>query len=323
MVRADILTPTKLTKDGNPAVVVKTDNWYDVYKTQFFAVDKVNGTIYAIKEVGQWEPTEEIATIDAETHHILMSTTPLAGNKMGRQSLSTGVTPGNKSEDSLPLAESTRTPGHQRAYPRDKDLTASAERKRTTDNLSGQIMKELIDEAMQEEQDFIIQELKAAEEVEQKALQEAQALKEQQLQLKLQLEAEQKLKQEEARLQLEQEQRQKLLEEEEKKLAEQRRITAELKLQKEKERLEKEELEKQLEYARQREAAIKQEFRGRLSSVGSDKSLKEASLGKLTERQIAGAQIKREQLQAKLKRITEYVQATGTKVSDETLQRYE
>ena len=55
----------------------------------------------------------------------------------------------------------------------------------------------------------------------------------------------------------------------------------------------------------QREAAIEQEFRGRLSSVGSDKSLKEASLGKLTERQIAGAQIKREQLQAKLKRITE------------------
>ena len=93
-----------------------------------------------------------------------MSTTPLAGNKMGRQSLSTGVTPGNKSEDSLPLAESTRTPGHQGAYPRDKDLTTTAQRKRTRDNLSGQIMRELIDEAMQEEQDFIIQELKAAEE---------------------------------------------------------------------------------------------------------------------------------------------------------------
>ena len=244
---------------------------------------------------------------------------------MGRQSLSTGVTPGNKSEDSLPLAESTRTPGHQGAYPRDKDLTTTAQRKRTRDNLSWQIMRELIDEAMQEEQDFIIQELKAAEEAEQKALQEAQALQEQQLQLKVQLEAEQKLKQEEARLQLEQEQRQKLLEEEEKKLAEQKRITAELKLQKENERLEREELEKQLEYARQREAAIEQDFRDRLSSVGSDKSLKEASLGKLTERQIAGAQIKREQLQAKL-RITEafkYVQATGTKVGDETLQRYE
>ena len=183
LVRADILTPTKLTKDGNPAVIVKTDSWYDAYKTQFIAVDKVNGTIYAIKEDGQWEPTEEIATIDAETHHILMSTTPLAGNKMGRQSLSTGVTPGKKTEDSLPLAESTRTPGHQRIYPRDKDLTASAQRKRTTDNLSGQIMRDLIDEAMQEEQDSIIQELKAAEEAEQKALQEAQALKEQQFQL--------------------------------------------------------------------------------------------------------------------------------------------
>ena len=136
LVRADILTPTKLTKDGNPAAIVKTDSWYDAYKTQYFAVDKINGTIYAIKEDGQWEPTEEITTIDAETHHILMSTIPLAGNKMGRQSLSTGITPGNKTEDSLPLAESTRTPGHQRIYPRDKDLTASAQRKRTTDNLS-------------------------------------------------------------------------------------------------------------------------------------------------------------------------------------------
>ena len=97
-------------------------------------------------------------------------------------------------------------------------------------------------------------------------------------------------------------------------------------MQKEKERLEREELEKQLKYARQREAAIEQEFRDRLSSVGSDKSFKEASLGKLTEKQIAGAQIKKEQLQAKLRRIIEafkYVQATGTKVSDETLQRYE
>ena len=324
LVRADILTPTKLTKDGNPAVIVKTDSWYDAYKTQYFAVDKVKGTIYAIKEDGQWELTEEIATIDAETHHILMSTTPLAGNKMGRQSLSTEVTPGNKTEDSLPLAESTRTPGHQRIYPRDKDLIASAQRKRTIDNLSGQLMRDLIDEAMQEEQDFIIQELKAAEEAEQKALQEAQALKKQQFQLKLQLEAEQKVKQEEARLQLEHEQRQKLLEEEEKKLAEQKRITAELKLQKEKERLEREELEKQLEYAKQREAAIEHKFRDRLSSVGSDKSLKEASIGKLTERQIAGAQIKR--ALTSFRRITEafkYVQATGTKVSDETLQRYE
>ena len=83
LVRADILTPSKLTKDGNPAVVVKTDSWYDAYKTQFFAVDKVKGTIYAIKEDGQLEPTEEIATIDAETHHILMSTTPISWKQNG------------------------------------------------------------------------------------------------------------------------------------------------------------------------------------------------------------------------------------------------
>ena len=46
---------------------------------------------------------------------------------------------------------------------------------------------------------------------------------------------------------------------------------------------------------------LNKRVRDRLSSVGSDKSLKEASLGKLTERQIAGAQIKKEQLQAKLR----------------------
>ena len=66
LVMADILTPTKLTKDGNPAVIVKTDNWSDAYKTQYFAFDKVKGTIYGIKEDGQWELTEEIATIDTK-----------------------------------------------------------------------------------------------------------------------------------------------------------------------------------------------------------------------------------------------------------------
>ena len=131
--------------------------------------------------------------------------------KLGRQSLSTEITPGNKTEDSLPLAESTRTPGHQRFYPMDKDLMTSAQRRRNIDNWSGQIMRDLIDEAMQEEQDFIIQELKAAAEAEQKALQDAQALKEQQVQLKLQLEAEQKVKQEEElKLQLEHEQKEKI-----------------------------------------------------------------------------------------------------------------
>ena len=47
MLGTGILTPKRLTKDGNPAVVVQTESWYDTYGTQFFAVDQVNGTIYA------------------------------------------------------------------------------------------------------------------------------------------------------------------------------------------------------------------------------------------------------------------------------------
>ena len=48
-----ILTPERLTKDGNPAVVVQTESWYGTYGTQFFAVDQINGNIYAIKGDGQ------------------------------------------------------------------------------------------------------------------------------------------------------------------------------------------------------------------------------------------------------------------------------
>ena len=83
------------------------------YGTQFFAVDQVNGTIYAIKDDGQWELTSERATIDTDTQNIVMSTTPIAGNKMVDQGVSLGETPVSKTEQSLPLAESTRTPGHQ------------------------------------------------------------------------------------------------------------------------------------------------------------------------------------------------------------------
>ena len=83
------------------------------YGTQFCAVDQVNGTIYAIKDDGQWELTKEKATIDTDTHQIVMSTTPIAGNKMVNPGVSLGETPVSKTEQSLPLAESTRTPGHQ------------------------------------------------------------------------------------------------------------------------------------------------------------------------------------------------------------------
>ena len=44
---------------------------------------------------------------------------------------------------------------------------------------------------------------------------------------------------------------------------------------------------------KQKEAAIEKEFRNRLSSEDSDKSLNEDNIGKLTERQIQGAQIKK------------------------------
>ena len=36
----DILTPKRLTKDGNPAMVIQNDNWLGTYGTQFFAVDQ-------------------------------------------------------------------------------------------------------------------------------------------------------------------------------------------------------------------------------------------------------------------------------------------
>ena len=55
-------------------------------------------------------------------------------------------------------------------------------------------------------------------------------------------------------------------------------------------------------------------------------SLNEENIGKLTERQIQGTQIKKEHLQEKLRKVTsafKYVQATGVKVDADTLQRYE
>ena len=118
-----------------------------------------------------------------------------------------------------------------------------------------------------------------------------------------------------------------MLQEEEARLAEQKRITAELKMQKERERLEREALEKHLECIKQKKAAIeKLLFRDRLSSEDSDRSLNEENIGKLTERQIQGAQIKKEHLQEKLRKVTnafKYVQATGVKIGADTLQRYE
>ena len=95
-----ILPPEKLTKDGNPAVVVQTESWCNTYGTQFFAVDQVNGIIYAKQDDGQWERIKEKATIDANTHN--MSTTPIAGSKITSQGIGIDTTPGNRIEQKLP-----------------------------------------------------------------------------------------------------------------------------------------------------------------------------------------------------------------------------
>ena len=57
-----------------------------------------------------------------------------------------------------------------------------------------------------------------------------------------------------------------------------------------------------------------------------NKSFNGENLEKLTEKQMTGALIKKSHLQEKLKRVTnafKYIQATGTKVEADTLQRYE
>ena len=193
MIDTGILTLEKLTKDGNPAVMVQTESWYDTYGTQFFAVDQVNGVMYAIKDDGQWEITDEKAIIDADTHNIVMSTTPVAGNRMVSQSISTDITPGNKSEQSLTLAESTRTPGHQDPSAKRTDLLASAQARQLEERTRA-VMHELLDEIMREEQDSIVAELQMAEEARQKALEEAEALRKQQLIVEAQQKAKQKKK---------------------------------------------------------------------------------------------------------------------------------
>ena len=318
----DILTPKRLTKDGNPAMVIQNDNWLSTYGTQFFAVDQINGTIYAIGNDGQWELTREKATIDTNTCQIKVSTTPIAGNQMVNPGISLGETPVNKTEQSLPLAESTRTPSHQIQDSRRFELLDSIRaRQREKEQIANALMHELFEDYMQEEEDFIT-ELQMAEEAKQKALVEAEELRKQQLIVEAQQKAEQE--KEKKRLKEQEEARKRLLLEEEARLAEQKRITAELRMQKERERIEREALEKQLEYVKQKEAAIEKEFRDRLSSEDSDKSFTEDNIGKLTERQIQGAQIKKEHLQEKLRKVTnafKYLQATGVKVDADTLQR--
>ena len=151
----------------------------------------INGTIYAIRDDGQWELIKEKATIDADTHQIVMSTTPIAANKMVNLGISLGETPVSKVEQSLPLAESTRTPGHQIQDSRRSELLDLIRaRQREKEQIANALMHELFEDYMQEEEDFIT-ELQMAEEAKQKALDEAEELRKQQLFVEAQQKAEQ------------------------------------------------------------------------------------------------------------------------------------
>ena len=82
-----------------------------------------------------------------------MSTTPIAGSKMVNQGISLGKTPVNKAEQSLPIAESTRTPGHQRQDSKRLELLDSAKtRQIEKEQIANVLMHELFEEYMQEEQ---------------------------------------------------------------------------------------------------------------------------------------------------------------------------
>ena len=110
-----------------------------------------------------------------------MSTTPIAGSKMVNQGISLGETPVSKTEKSLPLAESSRTPGHQRQDSKRLQLLDSVRARRIEkEQIANALMHELFKEYMQEKQDFVT-ELQIAEEAKQKALDEADELRKQQL----------------------------------------------------------------------------------------------------------------------------------------------
>ena len=131
---------------------------------------RVNGNIYAIGNDGQWELIKEKATIDIDTCQIKMSTTPIAGNQMVNPGISLGETPVGKTEQSLPLAESTRTPSHQMQDSRRFELLDSIRaRQREKEQIANALMHESFEDYMQEEEDFIT-ELQMAEEAKQKAL---------------------------------------------------------------------------------------------------------------------------------------------------------
>ena len=85
------------------------------------------------------------------------------------QGISLGETPVSKTEQSLPLAESTRTPGHHIQDSRRSELLDSIRvRQKEKEQIASALMHELFEDYMQEEEDFIT-ELQMAQEAKQKS----------------------------------------------------------------------------------------------------------------------------------------------------------
>ena len=137
------------------------------YHTENFGVDLVTGDIYAIKN-GNWDRILEMAKIDKEQHSIVMSTTPVAGVSLGRQSLSSSTLPTTPDTIQPPRATSTGP------MPYPYRLTKSAERRRDKERHVSFFNRELMDEVLREESLGILEELRKAEKAREQAEKEAQ-----------------------------------------------------------------------------------------------------------------------------------------------------
>ena len=206
---------------GNPAVIVQTKSWLSKYNTENFGVDLVTGDIYAINN-GTWDKIPEMAKIDKEQHNIVMSTTPVAGAPLGRQSLSSSTLPTTPDTIQPPRATSTGP------IPYPYRLTKSAERRRDKERHVSFFNRELMNEVLREESLGTIEELRKAEKAREQAEKEAQVEKERKRLEEAKRESDKELE----RLRHEQElQRQMALEEERRKLEEQQLQTKEFKRQ--------------------------------------------------------------------------------------------
>ena len=154
--------------DNNPAVLVQIDDWSQKYNTDQFAVDKINGQIYAVLNGNLWFKIPERGQIFAETQKRTLSSTPIMSG--GTQSIATYgerpvMTPSLTTGISPPVAESTRKP-------------LASETKETSDLMSS-FAAQTVDQSFSaslEESLKIQQEIAEAEKLRQTVIQEREEL---------------------------------------------------------------------------------------------------------------------------------------------------